>query len=153
MKKVFLIVLAMLMVFSTQSAFAQDDIRVTIEGVQIEFDVPPQIVEGRTLVPMRKIFEALGAKVTWVQEAQMVIATYDTSILTMEIGKDSFTVTDVVTEETKVVTLDVTSRVIDGRTLVPVRAISESAGRKVEWDNATRTVVIGTLEAFAEEIN
>ena len=61
--------------------------------------------------------------------------------------------TDVVTEETKVGTLDVSSRVIDGRTLVPVRAISESAGRKVEWDNATRTVVIAALEVSAEEIN
>lgn len=153
MKKFILIILAMIMVFSTQNVFARDDIRVTIEGVEIEFDVPPQIVEGRTLVPMRKIFEALGAKVTWVQEAQLVIATYDTSILTMEIGKDSFTVTDVVTEETKVVTLDVSSRVIDGRTLVPVRAISESAGRKVEWDNATKTVVIEALEVSAEEVN
>ena len=142
MKKIFVLVLAVVMVMTSQCVFAQNDITVTFKGVAIEFDVQPQIIEGRTLVPMRKIFEALGANVNWVQEAQLVIATYGTSILSMEIGKNTFTVTDVMSGETRVIELDVPARIIDGRTLVPVRAISESAGRKVDWINETRTVTI-----------
>lgn len=142
MKKIVAIFMMVILVMSSASAFAGNDITVTVEGVALEFDVPPQIIEGRTLVPVRKIFEALGARVDWVQDAQLVIASYGTSILSMEIGNETFTVTDVLTGETRVIALDVPSQIVDGSTLVPARAISESMGKKVNWINETRTVTI-----------
>ena len=142
MKKLLLIVLAIALVLSSHATFASDDIAVMVEGTKVEFDVPPQIIDGRTLVPVRKIFEALGAKVNWVEEADLVVASYGTSILSMEIGKDTFVVTDVISGETRIIEIDVPPQIVDGRTLVPARAISESMGRKVDWVNETRTVVI-----------
>ena len=122
---------------------AQNDITVTIDGVKIDFnDVPPQIVEGRTLVPMRKIFESLGAEVTWIDSTRSIVAVKGTTVIGMTIDSDKMTVTNLVTSESKNVILDVPAVIVDSRTMVPARAISESLGLKVEWDNNTRTVKI-----------
>lgn len=143
MKKVLAIVIILSLMLSI-TAFAEetDDIKVVVNGVQLNFDVPPQLINDRTMVPMRAIFETLGAKVEWVDEAQLILATYNTCIMVMQIGKDQFVVTDVVSGEEKVITLDVAPQVINDRTLVPVRAISESMGKTVEWVDETQTVVI-----------
>lgn len=143
MKKLFILFLCFVMAFSV-SAFAleNDEISVLVSGNKLEFDVQPQIINGRTIVPMRKIFEALGANVQWVGEANLIIATKDLNIMVMEIGKNTFSVTNIATQETKNIELDVSPVIIDSRTLVPVRAISEALDMNVDWDNETRTVLI-----------
>lgn len=76
MKKITRIVLAALLVACTVftfAAFAEDEgrvITVTLDGNPIAFDVPPQLIEGRTMVPLRMIFEALGAEVSWDDATQ-----------------------------------------------------------------------------------
>lgn len=142
MKKVYALILVFVMIFSFQSVYAEDDVTVTINGYVVVFDVPPQIINGRTMVPMRIIFESLGAHVEWIGEKNLVVATYKTSIITMPIGENSFSVTDVLTNETRTVQLDVAPMIIDGRTLVPARAVSEAIGKNVDWDNEARTVII-----------
>lgn len=143
MKKLVAIVLAFVIIVTLGSAaFAQDEITVLVNNYILEFDVPPQIIDGRTMVPMRKIFEAYGATVDWVAEMNLVLAAYNTNIIAMPINEYSFLITDAITNETKTVTLDVPVQVVDGRTLVPVRAISEAMGKSVTWDDATKTVVI-----------
>lgn len=149
MKKLYALILIFVLLFSFQNVYAQDEITVTINGYFVMFDVPPQIINGRTMVPMRIIFESLGANVDWVGEENLVVATYKTNIITMPIGEMSFSVTDVLTNETRVVELDVAPTIIDGRTLVPARAVSEAIGKTVNWDNDTRTVII-TDEASVE---
>jgi len=156
MKKFFSLLISVLILLSGFSVFAEQDVTVIIDNKKIEFDVPPTIIEGRTLVPMRKIFEELGAKVNWVESAQAIISTYKSSVIAMEIGKNSMSVTELLTGETKEVALDVPSQLIDSRTLVPVRAISEALGKTVGWDDATWTVTItsenkDTAEEAAEE--
>ena len=106
----------------------------------------PQLINARTMVPMRKIYESLGASVEWIEEAQLIIATYKTSIISMEIGKESFNVTDVLSGDTETITLDVPPQIVGTRTLVPVRAISEALEKNVEWDEETYTVLITDLE-------
>lgn len=113
-----------------------DEIQVTIDGAPLIFDVPPQIVDDRTLVPMRAIFEALGAEVEWDSSTRTVTSEKDDTVVKMTIGSADMLV------GTKTVKLDVPPQIIDDRTLVPVRAVAESFGADVDWNSSTRTVVI-----------
>ena len=143
MKRIFTVFLVLVLAFSCVIfAGAEDGITVKVNGIVMEFDVPPQIINGRTMVPMRGVFEMLGAKVEWVGEMSLAVATYETSIISMRIGEHSFTVTDVLTGETENIALDVPAQIVGSRTLIPLRAVSEALGKTVEWDAATRTAKI-----------
>lgn len=111
-------------------------ITVSVNGSLIEFDQAPIIENGRTLVPMRAIFEALGAKVEWNQEAQTATGEKDGVKISITIGSDKMTV------DGAEKTLDCPAQIVNGRTLVPARAIAEAFGAEVEWDNEARRVVI-----------
>lgn len=149
MKKLKMLILAVLLVtmsmqeVSYGNAFFERVVTVTINGEVIEFDEPARLIDARTMVPMRKIYETFGATVQWVGEAQLIIATFKTSIIAMEIGKKSFDITELLTGETTTIELDVPPQVVGvGTTLVPVRAISEALGKTVEWDDKTSMVII-----------
>lgn len=143
MKKKAIIALCVLFSFLfATAAFAASEITVLINGDKAEFDVPPQIIGDRTMVPMRKTFDLLGAKVDWVAEMRMAVATYKTYIVSMPIGADSFTVTNVLTNETVVYELDVPAQIVNDRTLIPLRAVSQALGKTVSWDGATSTAMI-----------
>lgn len=111
-------------------------IHVTINGKEVTFDQPPVLKDGRTLVPVRAIFEQMGAKVEWNNAEQKATIKKDGITVTLSIGNKNMNVNNTV----KV--LDVPAQLIGGRTLVPARAIAESIGAKVEWNNTTKTVVI-----------
>lgn len=146
MKKVFSIAFAILMLLSCGViTHAADCITVIINGETVDFDVPPQIINGRTMVPVRKAFEALGAKVDWSEEMSLAVATYKTEIIAIPIGENSLTVTSVLTNETRTVELDVPAQIVGGRTLVPLRAISEALGKEVKWNGETSTAYINDI--------
>jgi len=115
---------------------SNDDIRVILNGTELTFDVMPQLIDGRTLVPMRRIFESMGAEVDWNGDTQTVTATQDDNIIIMQIDNPVISVNGVDTE------LDVPPQLIDGRTLVPVRAVAEGLNADVEWDGDARAVII-----------
>ena len=121
---------------------AASDIKVTLNGKELAFDVPPQIINGRTMVPMRKIGESLGAKVDWSEELQGVFISTDTRLLIMHIGSSEMGIELSDKDEVKTVKLDSPPVIINGRTLVPVRAIAEGLDCSVDWNAAARTVVI-----------
>lgn len=139
MRSKFIILTVTIMVFMMSAVtFANSDIQVIIDGHQLEFEVAPTIIEGRTLVPVRTIFEALGVLVEWDSETKMVIGTTDS----IEIR---FPVDQLIAQKNgEDIKLDIPARIIDGRTLVPLRFISESLGCNVEWDQDTKTVNIET---------
>jgi len=112
------------------------EIKVLVNGSTVTFDQPPIIENGRTLVPLRAIFEALGATVEWEQSTQTVTAVKDDITITLKIG-DAF-----LTKNGERIALDVPAKIVGGRTLVPARAVAESFGADVQWDQATRTVTI-----------
>ncbi len=141
MKKVLACILVCLMLLP-MGAMASNDVAVQINGVPVEFDVPAQIIGDRTMVPMRKIFETFKAQIEWFGETQVIMATRGSLIIVMQIGKPTMNVNDIFTGEAKEVTLDVPPAIVGDRTLVPVRAISESLGMDVQWDDVTRTVLI-----------
>ncbi len=141
--------LALLLVFcilSPTAALAGNDVAVHINGTPVQFDVPAQIIGDRTMVPMRKIFETFLATVEWMPDTQTILATRGSMIIVMQIGEPVLSVSDLETGEVKSYTMDVPPCIVTGpeggRTLVPVRAISESLGMQVGWDDLTRTVLI-----------
>ena len=115
---------------------------VYLDGQKIEFDVQAQIINDRTMVPMRKIFESFGAKVSWLESDQAIIATKGSVIMMMVIGSKLLLVTDIATGVENKIELDVPPMLVGDRTLVPLRAISESLGLKVEWDEEAYTVYL-----------
>lgn len=121
-----------------------DGIEVIYDGETIEFDVEPEIINDRTMVPMRAIFEAFGAKVKWDGDTSTVTAKKKSKTITMTIGSAEMTKNDTV------YTFDTAPIIEDGRTLVPIRAISDLLGLEVDWNGDTKTVTITTP---AEEEN
>jgi len=131
MKNKFLVLLivALMLISSVGTVFAAEDsvITVFVDGEQIQFDVPPISENGRTLVPMRYIFEALGAEVNWIQEENKAVATKGDITVEIVLGNN------IMTKNGKEITLDVPAKAINGRTLVPARAVSEALDAVVNW--------------------
>lgn len=144
MKKLISLIISIMLICTGSLSVGADnsEIKVVLNGTKLSFDVPPQIINGRTMVPVRKIFEAQGAMVEWIKEKNLIVASYKTDIISMKVGETSFSVTNAVTNETRTVLLDVPAQIIDSRTLVPARAISEALGNKVSWDGENTTVLI-----------
>lgn len=105
------------------------EIKVLIDGKMLEFDVQPTIINDRTMVPVRKIFESLGAAVYWYDDTQTIISRKNDVNIEMIIDNHLMSI------DGKVIYLDVPPTIIGERTLVPVRAISEAFGYKVDWLN------------------
>lgn len=140
-KRVLLLVSVLLLLFATV-VHADDNIKVYINDKETTFDVAPQITNDRTMVPLRKIFESLGCTVKWVQDEQLIVAHNDSTLISMMIGSDVLLVYDMTTNTSDQYTLDSVPVIIDGRTLVPLRAISESLGADVSWDGESKTIKI-----------
>ena len=121
-------------------AAAPDGISVTLNGETLSFDTEPMLINDRTMVPMRKIFESLGATVDWDESTQTVTAKRGGTVIRLKIDSERMTVGG----NEKI--LDAPAQLVGDRTLVPVRAISESLGAEVEWDDATRTVIITNVQ-------
>ncbi len=122
---------------TTSSGDADSEkITVKLNGTDIAFDQPPVVINGRTLVPLRAVFEAMGASVDWNQETSTVTSKKGNITISLSTGSSTMYRNGIP------ITLDVPSQVINDRTLVPVRAVSEAFGADVDWDNDTWTVII-----------
>ena len=136
----------LMMVSAITPVMANGDIKVKIDGQQIAFDVPPQLINDRTMVPLRAIFEALGATVEWDNDTQTVTSTKDKTTISLAINNPTMYVNGAA------VTLDSPACLVSGRTLVPVRAISEAFGTTVEWIGNENTVLIDSQNEEPKEI-
>ena len=139
MKKFVCTLLAVLMIMSSFMAvnvFADDGIKIVIDGEEKVFDSMPVIVNSRTLVPMRGIFEEFRAVVDWDDASKTVSARCKGSTVVLKIN-------DTIAEVNgKKIELDAPAQIINSRTMVPVRFIAETLGCKVDWDGNTKTVII-----------
>ena len=111
-------------------------VSVYVDGALVEFDVQPQIINDRTMVPLRAIFEELGATVIWDDSTKTATSQKGDIVVSITIGDYK------IIKNGEEITIDVPAQIVDSRTLVPVRAISESFECKVEWDDATRSVIV-----------
>lgn len=125
------------LLFQSQ-AQAAVNFTILIDGVRLATSQAPVMIQGRVMLPMRAIFEALDAKVTWNQKAQTVTAVKDRTTIVLKINSKTATINK------QSVKLDVPAKNLKGTTMVPVRFVSESLGEKVGWNSKTKTVSITT---------
>lgn len=115
----------------------KNPIKVTLNGQEIAFtDCEPVMQNDRVLVPLRAIFTALGAQVEWDEATQTIISVKGDTTVIMTIG-DNIMYKNGVADE-----IDVPAQLFGERTLVPVRAVAQSFGADVDWDDYTQTVII-----------
>jgi len=141
MKRILAVLLATLMMLSATCVSVcgtEKTISVVVDGQNLTFDQPPVIVNDRTLVPLRAIFEALDATVEWNEATRTVTSTRNDTTVSVTIDSDKIYVNG----EEKII--DVPAQIISDRTMVPVRAISESFDCNVEWIASDRTVKVTT---------
>ena len=121
------------------NALGADPVTVEIDGKTVVFPgQQPVIVGGRVLVPVRGVFETLGYAVQWDQPSQTAVLSNGDFTVTITVGKADFTCND----DTH--TLTVPARIINGRTMLPFRALLESVGCGVIWDGSRRAVLVYT---------
>jgi len=138
------LVLLIVMGLAAPAMATPSDISVYIDGRRINFEVPPQMIGGRTMIPLRAIFEEMGANVEWDATTQTATATRGNITVVLSVGSLSPTVNGVV------VPIDQAGVIVDGRTLAPLRFVAEAFGGEVLWDDATRTANIVTNAAVAQ---
>ncbi|WP_055109415.1 copper amine oxidase N-terminal domain-containing protein [Paenibacillus ihumii] len=115
-----------------------DRIKVIIDGELMSFEQQPVMRNGSTLVPMRAIFERLGATLKWDAKTQSVAATKGDTRIELTLGSKA------AKKNGQVINLDVPGQLVGSHTMVPIRFISESLGATVKWDSVTQTVYITT---------
>lgn len=139
MKKWLTLVL-MLALFATpgmaSAASSNAPIKVFVDGKQLVFDVEPIMTNNTTLVQYTTVFKALGMKYTWNQQQKMITGYNDYVLMYVAIDNKTAWING------REVKMAVPAKVRNGRTLVPLRFISEATGAKVVWDGKQRTVTI-----------
>ena len=118
------------------SGTSEEKIKVYVNGRRILFDADPMLVNGRTMVPVRAIFEALGATVTWDNNTRTAVGVLGDTTIKITIDQAYLL------KNGEQVSLDSPALLSSGRTYVPVRAIAESYNCNVDWINDTKTVTI-----------
>ena len=117
---------------------APSEITVVIDGKNLSFDVPPQNVNGRILVPLRAIFEEMGAAIEFDSNTSTVTARKDGTVVVLTIGSTSPMINGVA------VTIDQPGIIVDGRTLAPLRFVAEAFGGNVEWNGESQMASIAS---------
>lgn len=112
-------------------------ITILVNGKEVKTDSPAFIKDGRTMVPVRFISEALGLKVDWDQATRTVTVDEGAKAMKLTIGSKK-----IVRADGKETAIDVPAMIKGGRTMVPIRAIGELSGAKVDWNAANREVII-----------
>ncbi len=114
-------------------------IKVTIDGDPVKFpDTQPMMVASRILVPMRGVFERMGAQLRWDQAMRQVTAERNGKSVVLTMGKNQAEV------DGAMIPLDQPATSVQGRVMVPLRFLSTSLGVKVDWLAADRTVALIT---------
>ena len=146
-KKATLLILIILVVISGSSVVFAGEISVTVDGQPLDFDQPPVIIDGRTVVPVAQIFRSLGAEVEWDGETRTVYGFRGDDEIVIQIDNTQPTVNG------QVIEIDVPATIVNGRTMVPARFIAESLGMKVAWNQESQTVKISHESLHEQDEN
>lgn len=144
--KRFLILLLAVFTVSSYPVTAAENVEIYIDNELLECEVNPVNIDGRVLVPMRAIFEALGLEVYWNGENRTVWAERGDEFICIPIDSTEIGTGIKNSDEADVwvdtIQVDVPAKIINDRTFVPVRAVSETLGSRVSWDGENNRVVI-----------
>ena len=140
MKKIWTLLFAAILIvpllLQPATAQAAKAITINVDGVQLKTDQPPAMIQGRVMLPLRAIFEALDASVNWDQKNQTVTGIKGDTTVVLKIKSKVATINN------QTVTLDVPAQILKGRTMVPVRFVSEALGQEVDWNSEKQLVSI-----------
>lgn len=154
MKKALISIIFFLLLIET-SAFAKD-IKIYLNDEEVICDIAPFIKNDRVLVPVRAIFEALGAKVDWDEYKREVVAVKGDNTIKLKIDSDTIYCGIINSENMPVFNskryTDVPATIIDDRTYVPARAVSESMNCEVFWNEIDYSVAIKTFNEGEDTI-
>ena len=137
MKKI-LSIFIITIIICNLTVFASGDISIYLDGKAVSCDPPPMIINNRTMIPVRAVFEAMGAGVEWVDNTRTVKIKYKDIVIEMTIDSDSAIVNGVGAK------MDSPAVIVSGRTLIPLRFVGETIGATVSWDGDSRTVKIAS---------
>lgn len=126
---------------------AEGYIQIFLDDIYVPLDVPAALANGRTMIPIRAVAEALGADVGWDNATRQVTLTRAGTTVVMTVDSPTATVNG------EAITMDVAPYISGGRTLIPVRYVAEFFGQKVEWNGKTRRVLISEDKTAAGESN
>ncbi|MCM3733442.1 stalk domain-containing protein [Fictibacillus nanhaiensis] len=107
-----------------------------VNGIYQTFEQDPVIIKGRTLVHVRGVFDDLGAEVSWDNKTRSVIIKKGNDVIKLMVDSNK------VYKNGKLLQIDVSAKIINDRTMIPLRFISESFGATVEWEPVTRNAFI-----------
>lgn len=151
MKKLCTILLTLALTLSLSApalALHEGEIGICLDGdTYYPTDLPVQVQNGRTMVPIRDLAEKLGADVEWVQESQQIVMTRAGSTVTMTLGETAADVDGTAVE------MDAAPYAVEGRTLIPARYVAEFFGQKVTWDQEKQLVVVEEDKSVAGDSN
>ncbi len=116
-----------------------DSVETTLNGQPLRFDQPARLQEGRVMVPLRGIFESLGAEVLFDPSTRSIKATREGRVVELSLGSQLARVNGQPTY------LDVPAASLGGRTMVPLRFVSEALGAEVRWQPSLRTVALSSV--------
>ena len=128
-------VLLILLISGSFMSLAESDISVEMNGKIISFDEKPYIENGRTMVPLRKVCEKLGAVVDWDAPSTITI-TKSGTVLVLKIGMDT------ATKNGQAIKLESPPKIVGEKTFIPVRFVAEGLGAAVDYNPATKRVTI-----------
>lgn len=134
-----LLLLSVILMFSFVTVGANGSATVFVNGREIVSDTPTVIVNGSTMLPFRAVFNALGVpdnQITWDGKSSSIEVKTENKFIFLVIGTTGAIVNDTL------IMLDNPPYIQDGRTMVPVRFVSESLGAVVEWDEVNKKVLI-----------
>ncbi len=141
MKKSLSLLLAVVICLTSLAAFAAgDNIKVYLDGKQLTFDVEPQFINERVMVPARRILEAIGATVEYDEEAETIEAFNEITTVSLAVGVPKISINGVEKN------MDVAPVEINGRTLIPARFAADAFGCDVKWEEATQSVFITSTD-------
>lgn len=145
MKKIICLIMVFILLLPTIVFSYDEPISVTLDGEKLAFDVEPALIDGRTMVPIRAIFEAMGAVVEWDNNTQSAICTKGDTVVKMTIDSPTIYINERASQ------MDTSPVIINGRTLAPARFVAESFGYKVEWDNENAIAKITSVVSESEQ--
>ncbi len=120
-------------IITSVSVFADSDINVSLNGSIIEFaDQKPIIQDGRTLVPLRGVFDAMGYEIKWLEDSKTAALIKDGVSIIIKIGSNE------IKANGNSVSVDVPAQIINSRTMIPLRAVAEISNATVEWNKDER---------------
>lgn len=133
------VVLAMMLGLTSTTVFANNDVRVVVNGYEVQFEGQGAVfVNNRVLVPVRGVFDHLGFAVSWDSSARVATLTGDVTVVIPADGSHFYVNGEVVTPV-------VPQLMLNGRLLLPLAAVAEVVGATPSWDSATRVATITTV--------